>query len=127
MSYERHNPYGRVCANCSRPINGGVPYYYSGPEAFCSPMCRDTSDDLRKYEAHLKEFPKQKPGTVRCRLCDKAMPAGSVGPNYYCSKDCEVRFLGIDTASLEGERCGVDGCFVCSGAIRSRAGKGDQS
>jgi hypothetical protein len=75
-----------VCRNCHRESKADVGCY-AGPFFFCSFLCRDTSEVLRDYQAHLKEFPKQRPQT----------------------------------------NCGIPNCHVCSGAMRERAGKGDDT
>lgn len=118
MSYQQHNPYGRVCANCSRPINGGVPYYFKGPDAFCSPMCSDTHEEQARRLAQMKAAEKRLPKPTFLEQCDSARD------------DLIAQGVNIRASEFlrdEPDGCGVDGCFVCSGAIRSRAGKGDQS
>jgi hypothetical protein len=110
------------CANCRRVCSGAW-IVCGGPERFCSSQCSAYFYGTQKRAAEAPAV------AIRCRLCAKPMPSGvswsgAAGPNYYCSKDCEVRFLGIDLGSAA--QCGIADCFIC-GAIRSRAGKGDQS
>lgn len=97
------------CANCHRVIDGEkVGGFYAGPFLFCSPMCRDT------YQGAATVCPDCK------QTCSRS--------EYH---DCPAN---AEAARAEGEanrlalmrsQCGVPSCFVCSGAMRSRAGKGD--
>lgn len=98
------------CVNCGRSIDtrGGL---LTGPLLFCSPMCRDTSEELRRYQ-QMKAAERRLPKPTFLEQCDAVRDELiAQGVNIRASE-----FLRDD------DGCGVPGCFVCSGAMRERKG-----
>lgn len=64
----------------------------------------------------------------RCSNCRRFLPlhVECGGPERFCSSQCSAYFYGTAKAS-ESPNCGIPNCFVCSGAMRERAGKGDDT
>lgn len=96
------------CANCGRDLQGGVYVDRDGPERFCSKLCSDTA----------------RPQFV-CAWCGVATtrPIEALDQRVggtFCSRRCA-------DAATDAANCTVPDCAVCSGAMRSRAGKGDRS
>lgn len=90
-----------VCENCKRETGSSL--CYAGPFRFCSFLCRDTSEDLRNYEQ---------------------MKAAEKRLIQVQGADFDVQTFGAPPEELN---CGIgDGCQVCSGAMRERAGRGDR-
>lgn len=64
-----------------------------------------------------------------CSNCHRVLLGAWIvcgGPERFCSSQCSAYFYGTAKAS-ESPNCGVPNCAICSGAMRERAGKGDDT
>jgi hypothetical protein len=109
-----------ICANCTRSL-AGLQYVYAGPYLFCSPMCRDTSEYLRRYEQMNR-------ANQVLQTCPECGGPFTFDHPWECEKwRAAMAPIGkaMDEARIEHDRNGPcdigSGCEVCSGAIRERA------
>lgn len=102
-----------LCTNCGRELRGYVMGAETWLSLFCSPMCRDTAGELRRYEQMKKLEKHARPRPTFLEQCDSAR-------DELIAKGVNVR--ASEFLRDEADRCGIDGCHVCSGAMRERKG-----
>lgn len=91
-----------ICRNCHRENKADVGCY-AGPFFFCSFLCRDTSEDLQRYS--------------QMKAAEKRLV-------QFTGEQFDVKPFSSQSAE---PTCGIPNCAICSGAMRSRAGKGDDT